>query len=142
MPSSKRLASTVDTQEFFASPPTLPTTFVQVLPPSRVICTLPSSVPTQMICPFFGDSLNRVNRGVHFGRRIVDRDAAGFFLLLLFGIVGRQVGRNAVPRLPVIARTEQKLRADVDRALFVGAHVDGRVPVEAQFLLAIFGHRA
>ena len=37
--------------------PTLPTTFVQVLPPSRVICKFPSSVPTQMICPFLGDSL-------------------------------------------------------------------------------------
>ena len=34
----------------------LPMTLVQVLPPSRVICTLPSSVPTQMTFGFFGDS--------------------------------------------------------------------------------------
>jgi hypothetical protein len=56
VPSSKRLASMVETQEFFPSPLMFPTTFVQVFAPSRVICTFPSSVPTQMICPFFGDS--------------------------------------------------------------------------------------
>ena len=54
--SSKRLASIVETQAFFASPLMLLTTFVQLLAPSRVICTLPSSVPTQMIWPFLGDS--------------------------------------------------------------------------------------
>ena len=31
-------------------------TLVQVLPPSRVTCTLPSSVPTQITSRFFGDS--------------------------------------------------------------------------------------
>ncbi len=31
-------------------------TFVQVLPPSRVTWTLPSSVPTQITSLFFGDS--------------------------------------------------------------------------------------
>src|SRR3954471_19404407 len=32
-------------------------TFVQLLPPSRVTCRLPSSVPAQITWPFFGDSL-------------------------------------------------------------------------------------
>ena len=82
----------------------------------------------------FGDG---VNGGVHFGGGVIHRDAAGFFLLLFFRIVGSQVGRNAIPGLAVIARTEQELRADVNGALFVGAHLNGRVPVEAQFLFAV-----
>ena len=54
--SENRLDSMVETHEFFSSPLTFPTTFVQVFAPSRVIWTLPSSVPTQMIWPFLGDS--------------------------------------------------------------------------------------
>ena len=38
------------------TPFTFATVFVQVLPPSRVTCTLPSSVPTQITFGFFGDS--------------------------------------------------------------------------------------
>src|ERR1700680_3179146 len=45
----------VETHEFLASPGTLVTTLVHVLPPSRVTCTLPSSVPTQMR---FGSSID------------------------------------------------------------------------------------
>ena len=37
----------------------------------------------------------------------------------------------------MIARAEQELRADIDRALLIGTHLDGRVPVEAQFLFAV-----
>src|SRR3982074_399148 len=76
---------------------------------------------------------------MHLRRRVVDGDAAGFFLLLLFRIVGRQVGRDAIPGLPAIARAEQELRSNVNCPLIflVGAHVDWRVPVEAQLLLAI-----
>src|SRR5262245_8999509 len=36
-----------DTQENFGAPMMFGPTFVQVLPPSRVTCTLPSSVPAQ-----------------------------------------------------------------------------------------------
>src|SRR6266699_3619456 len=46
----------VVTQAFLGSPLILPTTFFQVLPPSRVSCTLPSSVPTQIKFGFFGES--------------------------------------------------------------------------------------
>ena len=56
MPSAKRPATTDDTQAFFGRPGTVPATFVQVFPPSRVTCTLPSSVPTQMTSWLFGDS--------------------------------------------------------------------------------------
>ena len=56
MPSAKRPASTQETQGAFPTPVTLAVTLVHVLPPSRVICTLPSSVPTQITWPFSGDS--------------------------------------------------------------------------------------
>src|SRR2546428_8811530 len=45
-----------ETQAFFGIPPTFPTTLLHDLPPSREICTLPSSVPTQITFEFFGDS--------------------------------------------------------------------------------------
>jgi hypothetical protein len=56
VPSAKRPDWTDDTQAFLGRPGTLPTTFVQVLPPSRVTCRLPSSVPTHRTSRFFGDS--------------------------------------------------------------------------------------
>src|SRR6266508_4760684 len=56
-PSSYRLASTQETIGAGPSAGTLATTFVQLLPPSRVTCTLPSSVPAQMTCALRGDSL-------------------------------------------------------------------------------------
>src|SRR2546430_1088421 len=76
---------------------------------------------------------------MHLRIRIVDGDTAGLFLLLLFGIIGGEIGRDAIPRLSVVARTEQKLRADVDSAFFVRAQVDGSVPVEAQLAFAVVG---
>src|SRR3954449_6859879 len=50
-------------------------------------------------------------------------------------IVGRKVGRNAVPGRAMVAAAEQELRADVDRALFVRRKRDRRVPIVAQLLL-------
>src|SRR3954470_3820261 len=50
-------------------------------------------------------------------------------------IVGRTVGRNAVPGRAMVAAAEQEWRADVDRALFVRRKRDRRVPVVAQLLL-------
>src|SRR5260370_3879152 len=47
-------------------------------------------------------------------------------------MIGGEIRRNAVPRLTVVSRAEEELRADVNRALLIGAHVDRRVPVEAQ----------
>src|SRR6059036_3272674 len=44
------------TQAFFGRPLMLAVRFFQFLPPSRVTCTLPSSVPTQIRFGFFGDS--------------------------------------------------------------------------------------
>ena len=82
---------------------------------------------------------DRVDRRVHLGRRVVDRDAARFFLLLLERVVRGEVGRDAVPVLALVARAEQELRADVDRALLVRAHFDRRVPVVAQLLLEACG---
>src|SRR5215510_13451745 len=45
------------TQVFAGKPEMFFTRFVQVLPPSRVSWTLPSSVPTQIVLGSFGDSL-------------------------------------------------------------------------------------
>ena len=52
---SNRLGSTQVTHGPFGKPGT--TTFVQCAPPSRVTCTLPSSVPTQTVFASSGDSL-------------------------------------------------------------------------------------
>src|SRR5215469_5407615 len=41
----------------------------------------------------------------------------------------------------MIARPEKELSANVDSALLGGAHVNGRVPVEAKFFLTIIGQR-
>ena len=79
----------------------------------------------------------RVDRRVHFGIRIVHRHAAGLLLLLLLRIMGGEIRRNAVPRLSMIARAEQELRANVNRALLIRAHVDRRVPVEAQLPFSV-----
>ena len=78
---------------------------------------------------------DRVDRRVHLGRRIVDRDSARLFLPLADRIVGRKVGRDSVPRHAMVSAAEQELRSDVDRALLVRRQSDRRVPVEAQLLL-------
>jgi hypothetical protein len=78
---------------------------------------------------------------VHLGGGVVHGDAARKLLLLLLGVVGRQVGRDAFPRLAAVARAEEVLRAEVERALLRRAQVDGRVPVEAQLLLFVTGER-
>jgi len=54
---SKRLASTQVAQVSRGMPLKLPRRFVQLLPPSRVSCTLPSSVPIHKTLPSSGDSL-------------------------------------------------------------------------------------
>src|SRR4051795_11919149 len=47
-----------DTHKPGGTPGMLPVTFVHDLPPSRVTCTLPSSVPAQITLRSFGDSLS------------------------------------------------------------------------------------
>src|SRR5260370_16759380 len=78
---------------------------------------------------------------MHFSRRIVDRDPSGLLLFLLFRIIGREVRRDPIPGLAVVARTEKKLRANINSPLFIGAHVNWSVPVKAQLLLTVFGKR-
>src|SRR3954469_17569217 len=56
VPRSKWPASMVETHVLGGSPVMFFATLVQLLPPFCVTCTLPSSVPAQMICAFFGDS--------------------------------------------------------------------------------------
>src|SRR5262249_9364181 len=66
---------------------------------------------------------------------------ARLLLLLLLGIVRRQIGRDAVPRLSVVARAEEELRADVDHALLRRTDRDRRVPVEAQLAFPVTRQR-
>src|ERR1700752_963540 len=40
-----------------------------------------------------------LDRCVHLGRRVVDRDAARLLLFLFLWVVGRQIGRDTLPRL-------------------------------------------
>src|SRR5580765_311151 len=82
-----------------------------------------------------------INGGVGFGVGVVNGDAARLFLLLFFGIVGGEVGRDALPRLAVVARTKKKLRSDIQRALFTGTHVNRSIPVEAELAFAVVGLR-
>src|SRR5205807_4198723 len=56
----------------------------------------------------------------------------------LLGIVHGQIGRDALPRLDVIARTEQELCADVDGPLFIRRQRDWRVPVEPEFFVVVW----
>src|SRR5213080_1194703 len=41
----------------------------------------------------------------------------------------------------VVARTEEELSPNVNRALFIRAHVNRRIPIEVELLLAVFGKR-
>ena len=72
---------------------------------------------------------------VFLGGGVVDGDAARFLLLLLFRVMGRQIRRDPIPRLPAVARAEEELRAEVDRPLLRRRGVDRRVPVEMQLLV-------
>ena len=80
---------------------------------------------------------DRVDRRVHFRRRVVDGHAAALLLPLLLRIVGAQVRRDALPGIAVIARAEKELRADVERVSVGRRERDRRIPVEAQLLLVI-----
>src|SRR5437773_10690192 len=57
---------------------------------------------------------NRINRRVHLRRGVVYRHATRLFLLLLFRVVCRQIGRNPFPGLTVIAGSKEELRANVN----------------------------
>src|SRR5260370_33996060 len=41
----------------------------------------------------------------------------------------------------MIARAKKELRANVDCSLFIGRHVNGRIPIEAQLLFVVSGLR-
>src|SRR5258705_14016426 len=76
---------------------------------------------------------------MHFSGGVVHSDSARLFLLLFLRIVGRQIRRDAFPRLPVIDGTEKKLRADIDSAR--GGNVNRSVPVVAQLTFLVLRQR-
>ena len=75
------------------------------------------------------------------GAGVIDGDATGLFLFLFLGIVGGEIGGDSLPGFPAIARTEQKLAADINGVRLIGTDQRGRVPVEPVFWLAGFGVR-
>ena len=98
VPSPKRLASTQDTQGALPAPVNVGDDIGPGLAAIArdlhvaIVGAHPDHLP---VLRRFGD---RVDRGVHLGGGVVHRDAARFFLLLLLGIVGGQVRRDAFPR--------------------------------------------
>src|SRR5438477_4066374 len=74
---------------------------------------------------------------MHFRVGIVYGDATGLFLFLFLWVIGRQIWGDALPRLAVIARAKQELGSDVESTLLIRAHVNGRIPIEAQLAFAI-----
>src|SRR4029079_11683562 len=81
------------------------------------------------------------DRRVVLGAGVGDREAARVELLLPALIVRGEIGRDPLPRVAAVLRTEQILRADVDHAFLRRAGVDRRVPVEAQLRLVRRGER-
>ena len=126
-------ASTVGIHAFGARPGMFLTTFVHVLPPSRVTCTLPSSVPTQMT---LGSTIDgAIVRIVQWNSAAVLSTTIGAARRLLLAlVVGRQVGADDLPRLAVIDRLEHHVAAEIDRRAVAAEH-DRRVPVEAVFVV-------
>ena len=52
--------------------------------------------------PVFWGFADRKDGGVHFGGGVVHRNAARLLLLLLFGIIGGEIGRDPVPGVAAI----------------------------------------
>src|SRR4051812_34228129 len=98
----------VETQVFGGRPGTFFVTFVQLAPPLRVTCTLPSSVPAQMTRASSGDS-EMVDRLVLLGVGVIHGHAAGLLLLEPLRIVGGEVGRDAVPGIALVGGAHQEL---------------------------------
>src|SRR5215813_3180306 len=61
----------------------------------------------------FGRFRNRVDGGMHLGSGVIDSNATGFFLLLLLGVIGSEIGRDAIPCVSMVVRAKQELRPDV-----------------------------
>src|SRR5262245_35411239 len=74
---------------------------------------------------------------MHLGDGVVNGNAARLLLLLFFGVVCREVRRDALPGLSVVARAEKELGADVDGPFLNRTQVDRRVPVVAEFALLV-----
>src|SRR5258706_15436082 len=80
---------------------------------------------------------DRINRGMHFRGGIVHGDPARLFLLLLFRIVGGEIRRDALPRLSMIARAKQKLRAQIDSSVLCRTNMNRGIPVEAKLAFLV-----
>src|SRR6266487_402041 len=78
---------------------------------------------------------------MHFGGRVINSHAAGLFLLLFLRIVRGEIRRDAFPRLTMIARAKQKLRADINHSFLGWAEVNRRVPVVTELALFVLRQR-
>src|SRR5207253_11377258 len=83
----------------------------------------------------------RIDRRVHFGGGVVDCHTARLLLQLFGWIVGSEIRRDAIRRLPEVARAEEILRTDIHRPVASRTDVDGSVPVEAQLFFLVTRQR-
>src|SRR5205814_10564807 len=56
----------------------------------------------------------------------------------LLGVVRAQIGRDAIPSLPMISRAEEKLGAHVDGTFLVWRQGNWCVPIPSQFFLVVW----
>ena len=127
-------------QVLAGTPGTFFSTLVQVLPPSRVTCRRPSSVPTQ-ITPFCSGLGAMAMMVVKFSAPLTSRVRPPLssccchsgLLVVRSGLIDR-------PGLAAVGRLVDELAAEVDRAGLEGVGGEAGVPVEAE-LLAALGRR-
>ena len=104
-------------------------TFFQFEPPSRVSCTSPSSVPTQISPRSSGDPSTYENRVGILGARNVERERTARRLLMVFQ-VERKVGADRRPMFAAIARLKEHASAVPHRLRIPRCERDRRIPVE------------
>ncbi len=122
----------IGTQVPGGTPLARPSMRVQFWPPSRVTCTRPSSVPTQIV-----PARQRARRDGDDGGEVLRRgdvrgQPAAFLVGLPLRVVGGQVAADHGPGVAAVGRFVQELAAVVDRGRIERVLADAGVPVEAQ----------
>src|SRR5438477_1483436 len=78
-----------------------------------------------------------INGGMHLRGGVIDSDPTRLFLFLFLRIISRQVRRNTLPVLTMIARTKEKLRAHIEYPFLVRRERHRGIPIPAQFFLVV-----
>src|SRR5436305_13106016 len=78
-----------------------------------------------------------INSRMHLRRGVIDGDPARLFLFLFLRIIRRQIRRNALPVLTMVAGAKEKLRADIECSFLDRRKRHRGVPVLKQFFLVV-----